>query len=271
MLDYATYVELFNTGDDEEVIRRFYAEDCVMLSASGARHGKQGLREFLAWAHDGVREIIRPQAVLSDDRLLFAEVDMDFHATKHRPDFPFGAMHPGDLLTVKFLASYRFNDQGRIVELKTMVWPPEQGVSKLPRLGPHASQLAAFRAYGAAFSNADFERWPTFYTDDVVFTLHSFGTFEGKQAIIDFYRPVFADIREEVTFESIEASDHHIRATATSRFTALRDAPHCPLGPMRKGDVLLAPVIADYTLRDGLICRIEVTRNGERSFIPATA
>ena len=33
-------------------------------------------------------------------------------------------------------------------------------------------------------------------------SLHSFGTFEGKQAIVDFYRPVFADIREEVIFES---------------------------------------------------------------------
>ncbi|WP_336979656.1 nuclear transport factor 2 family protein [Altererythrobacter fulvus] len=270
MLDYAAYVALFNTGNDEEVIQRFYAEDCVMLSASGARHGKQGLREFLAWAHDGVREVIRPQAVISDDRLLFAEVDMDFHATKERPDFPFGHMFPGDLVTVKFFASYRLGDHGKILELKTMVWPPEQGVSKLPRLGSHPSQLAAFRAYGAAFSAADFTRWPKFYTDDVVFSLHSFGTFEGKQAIVDFYRPVFADIREEVIFESIEASDRHIRAVATSRFTALRDAPDCVLGPVKQGDVIVAPVIADYTLRDGLICRIEVTRNGERHFIPAT-
>lgn len=270
MLDYVAYVDLFNTGNDEEVIQRFYAEDCVMLSASGARHGKQGLREFLAWAHDGVREVIRPQAVISDDRLLFAEVDMDFHATKERPDFPFGHMFPGDLVTVKFFASYRLDDHGKILELKTMVWPPEQGVSKLPRLGAHPSQLAAFRAYGAAFSAADFTRWPKFYTDDVVFSLHSFGTFEGKQAIVDFYRPVFADIREEVIFESIEASDRHIRAVATSRFTALRDAPDCVLGPVKQGDVIIAPVIADYTLRDGLICRIEVTRNGERHFIPAT-
>ena len=70
-------------------------------------------------------------------------------------------------------------------------------------------------------------------------------------------------------FESIEASDDHIRAVATSRFTATRDAPDGVLGPMRAGDVILAPVVVDYTLRGGLISRIEVNRNGERTFVPA--
>ena len=30
---------------------------------------------------------------------------MDFHASKPRSDFPFGALQPGDLVTVKFFVS----------------------------------------------------------------------------------------------------------------------------------------------------------------------
>src|SRR3569623_1776074 len=132
-LDYQAYEQLFNTGDDEALVARFFASDTRMVSANGTRVGAEGLLEFLRWAHDGEREMMRPQAVLSRDGLLFAEVDMDFHATSHRPDFPFGEMHPGDLITVKFFVTYRLNDEGRIAELKSMTWPPERGVTKLPR------------------------------------------------------------------------------------------------------------------------------------------
>ena len=270
-LDYQAYEALFNTGDDEALVERFFAPDCRMVSGGGVREGRDGLRAFLAWAHDGVREVMRPQRVLSEAGILFAEVDMDFHATKERADFPFGHMFPGDLVTVKFFVTYTLDEAGQVLELKSMTWPPEHGVTKLPRLGAHPSQLAAFMSYGAAFSNADFERWPSFYTDDVAFSLHAFGTFEGKQAIVDFYRPVFDYLRETVIFESIEASDEHIRAVATSRFTALRDEPESVFGPLAKGDVIVAPVVVDYALRGGLICRIEVVRNGERSFHPAGA
>ncbi len=72
-------------------------------------------------------------------------------------------------------------------------------------------------------------------------------------------------------FESIEATDDHIRAVATSRFTVLRDEPGSVFGPLKQGDVIVAPVIADYSLRAGLISRIEVTRNGERIFHPAAS
>ncbi len=54
-----------------------------------------------------------------------------------------------------------------------MTWPPERGVSKLPRLGSHPSQLAAYRSYAAAFSAAEHERYAAFYTDDVRLELGS--------------------------------------------------------------------------------------------------
>jgi ketosteroid isomerase-like protein len=266
-LDYEAYEALFNTGDDAALVERFFAEDCAMHSSSGVRHGKPGMIEFLDWAHDGVREVLRPQSVIADGDLLFAEVDMDFHASKPRPDFPFGAMLPGDMLTVKFFALYRTDAEGRIVELKTSAWPPEQGVTKLPRLGSHPSQVAAFHSYAAAFSNGDCERFPKFYTDDVVLTLSSVGEIRGKQGIIDFYRPMFESVRESVTVERFNASDDMIAIDAISRFTATKAAPDFVVAPLAAGEFVEVPVHVEYSLRDGLICRIDVTRNGERGAV----
>jgi hypothetical protein len=54
-----------------------------------------------------------------------------------------------------------------------MIWPPGKGVTTLPPLGPHPSQLAAYGAYTAAFSNGDPARYTRFYTDDVELLLGS--------------------------------------------------------------------------------------------------
>ena len=266
-LDYAAYEALFNTGDDVALVARFFAPDTRMVSANGVREGADGLLAFLHWAHDGVREVMRPQAVLSRPGLLFAEVDMDFHATRHRPDFTFGELHPGDSMTVKFFVIYRLDENGRITELKSMTWPPGYGVSTLPRLGAHPSQVAAFQAYAAAFSNGDFKRFSQFYTDDVVLHLtSSVGDIHGKQGIVDFYRPMFERVRETVTVEHLQASDQRIVLEATSRFTALSDAPDFVVGPLKQGEWWDVPVRVEYTLRNGLICDIHVSRRGERVF-----
>jgi hypothetical protein len=162
MLNYDDYIALFNTGDDAALIERFFADGISFSGGSSGDHkGKAALKAFLDWAHDGVREVMRPQNVLQRDDLIFVEVDMDFHASKERPDFPFGHLYPGDMVTVKFFVTYRLRE-GRVVELKSMTWPPGRGVSRLPRLGAHPSQVAAFRSYLAAFSNADFEPFPPF-------------------------------------------------------------------------------------------------------------
>ena len=266
-LDYAAYETLFNTGDDAALVARFFAPDTRMISSNGVREGAEGLLAFLRWAHDGVREVMRPQTVLSRPGLLFAEVDMDFHATKHRPDFPFGELQPGDSVTVKFFVTYRLDEDSKIAELRSMTWPPGYGVSKLPPLGSHPSQLAAFAAYAAAFSNGDFERFPRFYTEDVVLHLtSSVGDIRGKQGIVDFYRPMFERVRETVTVEQLDASDERIVLDAISRFTAIADAPDFVVGPLRQGEWYDVPVRVEYALRCGLICDIHVTRRGERVF-----
>jgi ketosteroid isomerase-like protein len=262
VLNYNEYEALFNTGDDAALIERFFDDDVVFTGGARDYRGKAELKAFLDWAHDGVREVMRPQNVLQKEGLLFAEVDMDFHASKERPEFPFGHLRPGDLVTVKFFVTYRIRG-GKVVELKSMTWPPGKGVTRLPRLGSHPSQLAAFKAYTAAFSNADFERFPRFYTEDVRLELGSVPPIHSRQGIIDFYRPMFQRVREHLTVNSVRATDSTIELDAVTRFTAIQDAPDFVVGPLRVGDYIEGRVLVSYELREGLIARISVRRGGE--------
>ena len=262
-MDYAAYIATFNTGDDEALIATYFAPDCVMESGSGTWRGHEGMREFLSWAHDGVRECPRPQKVLQQGRTIFAEIDMDFHATGERPDFPFGALKPGDCVTVKFLARYELDEEDRVKLLKTMTWPPGKGVTTLPPLGGHPSQIAAYHAYSAAFSNGDPERYTRFYTDDVVLELSSLPPIRGAQGIADFYKEMFKRVRETLTVHSIDASDYRVVADTTSRFTAIADAPDFVVGALAEGDYIEVRVLVTYTLREGRICHIAVQRAGE--------
>ena len=261
--DYEAYLACFLEGDDERLVERFFAEDCEMWSGSGVRRGQNGMREFLAWAHDGVRECPRVQHYVQDTRTLFADIDMDFHATGHRPDFPFGALHPGDSMTVKFLARYDLDEDGRITRQSTMTWPPGHGVTKLPPLGAHPSQVAAYHAYAAAFSAGDGERFRRFYTGDVVLELPSAPRIEGAQGIVDFYAAMFRTVTETLTIHDLDASDERIVVDCTSRFTAVADAPDFAVMPLGQSDVLDVPVVVTYTLLDGLVSHIGVRRNGE--------
>jgi ketosteroid isomerase-like protein len=263
MLDYTEYEALFNTGNDAALVERFFADDVRFTGGAREHHGKAALKAFLDWAHDGVREVMRPQNVLQRDDLVFAEVDMDFHASKERPDFPFGHLRPGDLVTVKFFVTYRLRD-GKVVELKSMTWPPGKGVSSLPRLGPHPTQLAAFGSYVSAFNHADFERFPRFYTEDVLLEPGSVPPIHGRQGIVDFYRPMFQRIREKLTINQVTATETSIELDAIRRFTALQDALDFVVAPLRAGEYVEGRVILSYRLRDGLIAKISEHRGGER-------
>ena len=262
-MDYAEYIATFASGDDEGLIQRFFAPDCVMESASGSWHGHDGMRAFLAWAHDGVREVPRPQKVVRNADTIFVEIDMDFHATGTRPDFPFGPMLPGDCVTVKFFASYDLDQEGRVRVLKTMTWPPGKGVTRMAPLGAHPTQVAGYHAYTAAFSNGDPERYTRFYTEDVTLALPSMPKMHGRQAISDFYTGMFTRVRETLTIHSLDADDERIIADTTSRFTAIEDAPDFVVGALGKGDHIDVRVVVTYRLRDGLIAQIDVNRAGE--------
>jgi hypothetical protein len=85
-MNYQKYVDLFNSGNDEVLVKTFFTEDTVFSGGSRALHGADELLKFLHGAHDGIREILRPQVVAQNDDCILAEIDIDFHAPEKGRD-----------------------------------------------------------------------------------------------------------------------------------------------------------------------------------------
>jgi ketosteroid isomerase-like protein len=263
-MDYAQYIQAFNRGDDAALVETFFTEDAVFQSGGRLAHGRAELLKFLNWAHDGIREIIRAQVVLRDEQHIFAEIDMDFHATKDLPSHPFGALKKGEFTTVKFFVVYYLRD-GKVAHLKASAWPPNVGVTKpTTRLGGSLEQRQAFLEYTKAFSNAEFDRFSAYYTDDVVCELGAL-TLHGRDGIVNFYREMFKTVRESLTLHRLVADDNGLAADITTQFTAIEAAPTFVVAPMKKGEFIRGRVFVQYQLRDGRIAHISVARKGQMS------
>jgi len=144
VFNFYKYVETFNSGDDRAMLDGFWVDDLEVWSGRGGNVTKLGSNKgeflkFLDFAHDGVREIMRVQTLMQNKDNIFAEIDMDFHASKDRPDYPFGHLKPGDRITVKMFALYTLRGD-RLAKLKMASWAPNSGVTSPParNFGPPA-------------------------------------------------------------------------------------------------------------------------------------
>lgn len=136
MFNFYKYIETFNSGDDKAMLDGFWVDDLVVASNRSNQAGinassKEEFLKFLVFAHDGVREIMRVQTLVQNENNIFAEIDMDFYASKDRPDYPFGHLEPGDFITVKMFCLY-FLRGDRIAKLEMASWPPNTGVTDPP-------------------------------------------------------------------------------------------------------------------------------------------
>ena len=219
-MDFNRYVEVFNSGDDDSLTDDWFTDDVVYIGGNRTIEGKEAWRDFLKFAHDGVREIFRPQSLFQKEEGFFCEIDMDFHAIKPRPDFPLGPLFPGDMMTVKFFVIYKVRD-GKFCRLKAATWPIDHGVSKIPRLGgSHVGQEAARQSYAAAFRARDYERFGKFYTDDVVLEMGDAAPIHGREAVLAYYRMLFTRVDEDMQESAINGTDDVISIEGTARFTA---------------------------------------------------
>jgi len=142
-------LELYNSGDHEELVRRYCTDDVVFEAGSlqSIFRGKEEVLGFLLSSQDGVRDILRLQAVVQNENHILAEEDMDFHAQRDLPEFPFGALKAGEYLTIKvFVACYLSGD--RICRFKTSLWPTNFGVTEPPTraFGPESLIEGGVRA-----------------------------------------------------------------------------------------------------------------------------
>jgi len=133
MFDFNKYIETFNSGNDKAMVDGFWVDDLKVETGQGESlaSGKENWLKFLAVVHDGIRELIRVQTLIQDKNHIFAEIDMDFHASKDLPNYPFGHLKPGDFITVKMFALYLLRGD-KIATLKLAYWPPNVGVTDPP-------------------------------------------------------------------------------------------------------------------------------------------
>jgi hypothetical protein len=139
VFDFYKYIEVFNSNDNKAMVDQFWVDDLEVVSGRGNEaqviaSDKEDWLKFLGWAHDGIREIMRIQVLIQNETNIFAEIDMDFHASKDRPDYPFGHLKPGDFITVKMFCLY-FLRGDRIAKLKMASWAPNAGVTDPPTHG----------------------------------------------------------------------------------------------------------------------------------------
>ncbi|MEU6147468.1 nuclear transport factor 2 family protein [Streptomyces sp. NPDC047081] len=262
--DHAAYAELFNSGDDETLVKRYFTEDAVFSGSSTDLKGHDQILAFLNQAHDGIRETMRPQVVTRSATHIAAEIDMDFHATEDRPGFAFRPLSRGEFTTVKFFVTYELDPTGeRIAGLRTATWEADHGVTPAPtRIRPDAAGKRAFQDYLLSFSVANTERFPQFYTDDVELRLPSVGVLRGRETIAAYYDGMFRSVRETLTAHAIVVDEDRLALEATSRFTAIEDAPDFSISPLKRGESVEGDYFIHYTLRDGRIRRIGIARRG---------
>ena len=139
MFNFYKYAETFNSGEDRAMLEGFWVDDLEVWSGRGNEasllaSGKEEFLNFLNFAHDVVRELMRVQVLIQNEDNMFAEIDMDFIASKDRPDYPFGPIKSGDFFTVKVFCLY-FLRGDKITKLKMASWPPNAGVNDPPARG----------------------------------------------------------------------------------------------------------------------------------------
>ena len=258
-MDFDHYIEVFNTGDDDALVDGWFTDDITYIGGNRSVEGKEAWRGFLKFAHNGVREIFHLQNFFQKEDGIFCEIDMDFHAVKPRPDYPLGPLFPGDKMTVKFFVIYKIRNN-RFCQLKAATWPVNHGVSKIPRLGgSHPGHEAARRSYKAAFNAHDYERFGTFYTDDVVLEMGDAVPIRGRDAVLAYYRTFFDRVDEDVRETAVTASDDIISTESNVHYTVKLDMPGFPFGTLQQNESRDLKLSTVYDLRDGLISRIRIT------------
>lgn len=93
-----------------------------------------------------------------------------------------------------------------------------------------------FRAYIDAFNRSDYEALCRHYAPDVRLVIGNGTELIGREAIVDFYKPVKAATRRTIEVVQCFHDGNVLAAELESEFLALEDLPAFVAGPMNKGD-----------------------------------
>lgn len=93
-----------------------------------------------------------------------------------------------------------------------------------------------FRAYIDAFNRSDYDALRRYYAPDVRLVIGNGTELVGREAIVEFYRPVKAATERTIQVLQCFHDGNVLAAELESEFLALQDLPDFAAGPMNKGD-----------------------------------
>lgn len=121
-----------------------------------------------------------------------------------------------------------------------------------------------FRTYIAEFNAANFDALARYYADDVVFSFNGGLTLNGRDAIVDFYRPFRKAVDETVEIRFLMLNDEHVAVEMATEFTAREDYANFTRGPLKAGDTVRITSFVHYDIgSDGRFTAIRVGRYGD--------
>jgi hypothetical protein len=108
---------------------------------------------------------------------------------------------------------------------------------------------AAFRTYIGHFNGAEYDELVRYFADDVTLSFPFGVTLEGREAIVDFYRPIHAAVKEILEIDFLLVGADKIAVELYTEFHALQDYPDFPGGrSLTTGDVLRFTSFVHYDL-----------------------
>jgi hypothetical protein len=121
-----------------------------------------------------------------------------------------------------------------------------------------------FRTYIAEFNAANFDALARYYADDVVFSFNGGLTLNGRDAIVEFYRPFRKSVDETVDIKFLMINDEHVAVEMATEFRAREDYANFTRGPLKAGDTVRITSFVHYDIGpDGRFAAIRVGRYGD--------
>lgn len=115
------YIAAFNAHDYAALVEH-YDPDVLLVIGNGTElRGQQAIVDFYSAVNAQTTREIRILDAFCDGATLAAEIESEFLAIEHAPDFPSGPMAKGDRLYLNSFALYDLKD-GRYARIRAAVF-----------------------------------------------------------------------------------------------------------------------------------------------------
>jgi hypothetical protein len=128
-----------------------------------------------------------------------------------------------------------------------------------------------FRTYLSEFNAANYDALVQYYAGDVAVSFNNGPVLRGRDAVIAFYRPIHAAVKETLEIKFLVMDSQHVAVEFATEFSAFEDLDKFIRGPLKAGDVLRITSFVHYDIGpDGRFTAIRIGSFGGGGQSPAS-